>query len=408
MRRPLSLPLYLVIVIDILIVALLIYLAPRFISALNIWLQPQPPSQAGESILEARVVAVLEEGVVAEMGTERPYQMVEVEGLQGEWTGERFVLDYGRTVIAAPGTALAVGDRVMVSLLQGGDGSLRAYFVDFVRTPALLWLLGLFVLASILLSGWKGVRSMASMIFSFAVIVFFILPNILAGHNPVVVSTAGAFVILAVTLYVVYGWTLKTHAAVFGVLTALTITGLLAYTFINLTHLTGFGSEEAIFLSQQATAAIDLRGLVLSSILIGALGVLDDLVITQASAVFELYLANPSLAFAQLYRRAMRIGQDHVAATVNTLVLAYTGAALPLLLLVTQGGERFGTFINREFVTEEIVRTLVGSLGLIAAVPLTTGLACALVLHHERLGRLRPLLGPVNLDAGHGHSHHHH
>jgi uncharacterized membrane protein len=199
---------------------------------------------------------------------------------------------------------------------------------------------------------------------------------------------------------------LKTHAAVLGVLTALGITGLSAAYFIDLTHLTGFGSEEAMFLSLQADGAIDLRGLVLSGILIGALGVLDDLVITQASAVFELHLANPSLSFARLYKQSMRIGQDHVAATINTLVLAYTGAALPLLLLVSQGGERFGTFINREFVTEEVVRTLVGSLGLIAAVPLTTGLACLLVLHHERLGRLRPFLGPFNL--GDGHAHHHH
>jgi uncharacterized membrane protein len=257
------------------------------------------------------------------------------------------------------------------------------------------------------LSDWKGVRSMASMLFSFAVILFYILPNILAGENPVAISTVGAFVILAITLYVVYGWTLKTHAAVLGVLMALSLTGLLAYYFINLTHLTGFGSEEAMFLSQLSTAPIDLRGLVLSGILIGALGVLDDLVITQASAVFELHLANPSLSFARLYRQSMRIGQDHVAATINTLVLAYTGAALPLLLLVTQGGERFGTFINREFVTEEIVRTLVGSLGLIAAVPLTTGLACLLVLHHERLGRLRSLLGPISLGEGHDHHHHH-
>ena len=123
--------------------------------------------------------------------------------------------------------------------------------------------------------------------------------------------------------------------------------------------------------------------------------------------MFELHLANPSLSFRRLYRQSMRIGQDHVAATVNTLVLAYTGAALPLLLLVSQGGEQLGTFINREFVTEEIVRTLVGSLGLIAAVPITTGLACLVVLYHERLGRLRPLLGTFSLGEGHGRHHHH-
>lgn len=405
MKRSSSLPRYLILLIDLLIVAVLIYLAPGFVDALSLWLQPRPAS-SGENTVVARVVAILEEGTVAEMGAVRPYQILQVEPLSEPWSGQHFILDYGRTALSAPGVSLTVGDRVLVGLTQTADGHWQAYFVDFVRTRALIWLLGLFVLASILLSGWKGVRSMASMLFSFAVIVFFILPQILAGANPVAVSTAGAFVILAVTLYVVYGWTLKTHAAVLGVLLALGLTGGLAYLFIRLTHLTGFGSEEAMFLSQQAMGTVDLRGLVLSGILIGALGVLDDLVITQASAVFELHLANPSLPFGRLYRQSMRIGQDHVAATVNTLVLAYTGAALPLLLLVTQAGESFGTFINREFVTEEIVRTLVGSLGLIAAVPITTGLACLIALQHGRLGRLRPLLGPLTLGDGHGHHHH--
>jgi uncharacterized membrane protein len=270
----------------------------------------------------------------------------------------------------------------------------------------MLWLAGLFVVSTILLSGWKGVRSLVAMAFSFAVIMGFILPRILAGDNPVLVTTIGAFVILMTTLYVVYGWALKTHAAVLGILLALTITGTMAYYAIGFSRLTGFSSEESMFLTQQLSIVIDLRGLVLSSIIIGTLGVLDDLVITQTSAVFELHHANPELRFGSLYQRAMRVGQDHVAATVNTLVLAYTGAALPLLLLVTLAGEQFNTFINREFVAEEVVRTLVGSLGLIAAVPITTGLACLVVMHHHRLGPLRPWLGP--LSRGGGHDHHHH
>src|SRR5215213_8352575 len=141
--------------------------------------------------------------------------------------------------------------------------------------------------------------------------------------------------------------------------------------------------------------------------LIGTLGVLDDLVITQTSAVFELHGANRELRFSELFHSAMRIGQDHVAATVNTLVLAYTGAALPLLLLVSLSGEHFGTFINREFVTEEVVRTLIGSVGLMAAVPITTSIACLLALYHEQLGPLRRYLGPVSLQDGHSHHHHH-
>jgi uncharacterized membrane protein len=235
--------------------------------------------------------------------------------------------------------------------------------------------------------------------------VTYILPRILAGGDPILVSITGAFAILASTLYLVYGWTLKTHAAVLGTFIALIMTGLLAAYYVDLTRLTGFGSEEAMFLSQQQ-ATINLRGLVLGGILIGALGVLDDLVITQASVVFELHAANPAFDLRELFRRSMRIGQDHVAATVNTLVLAYAGAALPLLLLVMQSGENWVNFANREFVTEEIVRTLVGSLGLMSAVPLTTGLACLVALNHARLGPLSRFLGPATF--GHEHGHHHH
>jgi uncharacterized membrane protein len=202
----------------------------------------------------------------------------------------------------------------------------------------------------------------------------------------------------------VYGWTLKTHAAVLGTFSAQIITRLLAAFYVSLTRLTGFGSEEAMFLSQ-VQANLNLRGLVLGGILIGALGVLDDLVITQASVVFELHAANPAFDLRELFRRGMRIGQDHVAATVNTLVLAYAGAALPLLLLVTQAGENWVNFVNREFVAEEIVRTLVGSLGLMSAVPLTTGLAGLVALHHGRLGQRGHYLGPATLTTGHDHHH---
>lgn len=384
---------------------LLLFLAFRFVNFEPVTKSPLDMAEAADPV-PVQVTEIVEAGIMNEDGRAKPYQILRVQVVEGAWAGQFFEIDYGRRQVAAPGVSIRVGERLMVMLYPGPTGTTEAYFVDFIRTRSMLWLLGLFVLSSILLSGWKGVRSMLAMLLSFAVIIGYILPHILQGENPVAVSTVGAFAILGTTLYLVYGWTLKTHAAVLGTLSALLITGVLAAYFINLSHLTGFGSEEAIFLSQQSTVPIDLRGLVLSSILIGALGVLDDLVITQASAVFELHLANPTLGFSELYRRAMRIGQDHVAATVNTLVLAYTGAALPLLLLVTLGGEQLTHFINREFVTEEVVRTLVGSLGLISAVPLTTGLACLVALYHARLGRLEPYLGPIRRRGEHDHHHH--
>jgi uncharacterized membrane protein len=282
----------------------------------------------------------------------------------------------------------------MVTVGQQPDGTITGYFTDYVRSQSLLWLFGTFVVFSVAISGWKGIRSLIAMCISLIVIIYYVIPQILAGKDPVLISISGAFILMTATLYITYGWTLKTHAAVTGTLISLIVTGLLANFFVTLTRLTGFGSEDALFLIQQSQSTINMRGLVLGGMLIGALGVLDDLVITQASAVFELYFADPKQGVKKLFRSAMRIGQDHVAATVNTLVLAYAGAALPTLLLFTISGEQFAYLINFEFVTEEIVRTLVGSLGLIAAVPITTLLAGLLVTRHSRLGKLLPILDP--------------
>jgi uncharacterized membrane protein len=165
----------------------------------------------------------------------------------------------------------------------------------------------------------------------------------------------------------------------------LLITGTLAGLFVFFTRLTGSGDENALFLIQMLNTQINLRGLLLGGMIIGALGVLDDLVTTQASAVFELHHANESLGFRALFQAAMRIGQDHVAATVNTLVLAYAGAALPMLLMFSLGRSNYGFLINFEFIAEEIVRTLVGSLGLVTAVPLTTAIAILFVLRADSL-----------------------
>lgn len=369
---------------------------------------PQPPPfniGFGSDTVQARVLDILEEGTINLGDTQQDYQILLVKILEGPLSGQLVEIDYGKRQIRPPGLRLSPGDTILVTANQSQDGTINAFFTDFVRLKPLLWLLGTFAAFSLLVSGWKGARSLLGMAFSLVMITAFIIPQILNGKDPVVVSISGAFIMLAFTIYLTYGWTLKTHAAVLGTLTALILTGFLATFFINLTRLTGFSSEDALFLSQQAQIQINLRGLVLGGMLIGALGVLDDLVITQASAVMELYLANPMYQGWNLFRSAMRIGQDHVAATVNTLVLAYAGAALPTMLLFSLSGENFSYLVNLEFVAEEIVRTLVGSLGLIAAVPLTTGLAVLLAIHHRRLPKWGVLLGPLTSAAPHNHPH---
>jgi uncharacterized membrane protein len=298
---------------------------------------------------------------------------------------------------------MAVGDQVVVSISKTIDNQVNAYFVDFVRTTPILWLTIIFAAAIILISKWKGVRSLLSMAFSLYVIIAYIIPHILVGEDPLRVSIIGSAILLGVTLYLTYGWTLKTHSSVLSMILVLILTGILSAVFVYFTRLNGSGDENAMYLMQAMKTSINMRGLLLGGYIIGALGVLDDLVTTQASAVFELHHANPNFGFRDLYNSAMRIGQDHVAATVNTLVLAYAGASLPMLLLFTLARGDLTYLINFAFIAEEVVRTLVGSLGLIAAVPLTTVIAIFFAQRAESLGRWAQILGPEGSGEGHIH-----
>jgi uncharacterized membrane protein len=362
-------------------------------------------SVMGSENARARVEEIIEEGEVALGETVQRYQIARVELLEGDYKGIVMEMDYGRRQILSNNVYLSPGDQILVTIGSRPDGILTVYFTDFVRTTSIFWLVVIFIVTILLLSGWKGVRSLISMAFSLAIIIGYIIPHILAGEGALRVSITGAIVLLMVTLYLTYGWNLKTHAAVLGMVIVLLITGVLAALFVYTTRLTGSGDENALFLMQMLNTQINLRGLLLGGMIIGALGVLDDLVTTQSSAVFELHHINPSLEFGELFRSVMRIGQDHVAATVNTLILAYAGAALPMLLMFSLGRGNYGTFINFEFVAEEIVRTMVGSLGLIAAVPLTTAIAAFFALRSEMLGKWSKYLGSE--DSGQSHSHIH-
>ncbi|HSQ38826.1 MAG TPA: YibE/F family protein [Anaerolineales bacterium] len=360
-------------------------------------------SPMGTGTSRAEVTLILEEGEINLGDITQTYQLLRVKLLDGEYAGIPMEVDYGKRQIHPEGVRFDVGDVILVSLSLGPDGILNAYFADYVRTPALGWLALAFALAIIITGKWKGFRSLLGLAFSLLVIIGYIIPHILIGEDPVRVSIIGSSILLTVTLYLTYGWTLKTHASTLGMILVLVLTGTLAWFAIQLTRLTGTGDEEALFLMQMSSVTINLRGLMLGGMIIGALGVLDDLVTTQSSAVFELHATDGTLGFRELVTRAMRIGQDHVAATVNTLVLAYAGTSLPTLLMFSLNRGNYATLINFEFVAQEIVRTLVGSLGLIAAVPITTVIAAALALYSHRLGEWRHLLGPENAGGGHVH-----
>jgi len=346
----------------------------------------QPPLQqpaGSEETVQARVIEVLDQGVNEQGGVKQPYQKLRLEILEGELKGRAVVVEHGVYSLIGPESLYRAEDRVVVSRTPGPDGADVLIITDALRLDALALLSIVFVLFILLVARVQGVRSLLGLAVSLIVITQYILPLILAGHDPVLISVTGSFVQLAVTLYLIYGWTRKAHSAVAGMLLSLIVTGLLATWFMDLARLSGLGQEEALFL-QAAGAQVNLRGLLLGGIIIGALGVMDDVTISQASAVTELRAANPGLAPLEVFRRAMNIGRDHIASTVNTLVLAYVGASLPLLLLFSIYPQPFGQVLNREFIAEEVVRTLVGSLGLISAVPITTFLASVVFISRAR------------------------
>ena len=360
-------------------------------------------STYGADTVRAEVTQIIEEGQIQMGGNLQTYQVARVNILEGEYAGIPMEIDYGRRQIRSDDYLLSVGDKIIVSITKTPDNVVNAYFVDFTRTTPILWLAILFAVAIVLISQWKGIRSLLSMAFSLYIIISYIIPQILSGKDPLQVSIIGSIILLAVTLYLTYGWNLKTHSSVISMVFVLLLTGTLAGVAITFTKLSGIGDENVLFLMQNSQTQINIRGLFLGGLIIGALGVLDDLVTTQSSAVFELHHANPNFDFWGLFNSAMRIGQDHVAATVNTLVLAYAGASLPMLLLFSLGRGDYGYLINFSLIAEEVVRTLVGSLGLIAAVPVTTVIAIFFAQRAESLEKWEHVLGP----EGSGHSHHH-
>jgi uncharacterized membrane protein len=291
--------------------------------------------------------------------------------------------DAGRTVAQefaeTPSTPrLAPGDAVTVAYDRAAPPEFRYRFVDRDRGGLLLWLAVAFGVAVVALGRLKGLAALVGLAASILVLLWFVLPAVLDGRNPLAVAVVGSAAIAFLALYLAHGFTTMTTVALLGTLASLAITAGLAELFVGLAQLSGFASEEAVVV-QVGAARIDLAGIILGGVVIGALGAIDDMTVTQASAVWELRAANPSMSRRSLARSGLRIGRDHVASTVNTLALAYAGASMPVLLLLVLSGQAVATVVSGEVIATEIVRTLVGSIGLVAAVPLTTWLAAAAV-----------------------------
>lgn len=288
----------------------------------------------------------------------------------GPDTGSTFGEEYG---VGPTTPVFAPGDRVVLDYQPDVPPQFRYHYSDRQRR-GVLWVVGLgFALIVVALGRLRGLAALVGVAASVVVLLQFIVPAIIDGRSPVLVALFGSFAVAYLALYTAHGFRRMTTVALLGTLAALSLTVLLSWVALAAARLSGFASEGAFLLT--LAGQIDIGGLVLAGVVLGSMGAIDDVTVTQASAVWELKSAAPHLDWRQLFMRGIRVGRDHIAAMVNTLLLAYAGAAMPLLLFFVLSNQSLGTVVNSEIVATEVLRTLLGSIGLVAAVPLTTWLA---------------------------------
>ncbi|KUL34064.1 hypothetical protein ADL22_31275 [Streptomyces sp. NRRL F-4489] len=310
----------------------------------------------------------------------KPCEQATIKVTTGKNAGRTF------TTVVTPDALrrYTTGQDVVVSYSPKAPKELQYAVSDVDRTVPMWVLAAIFAAAVVVIGRLRGVLALVALAVSFGLLTLFILPAILQGSDPLLVAVVGGSAIMLVALYLCHGLTARTSVAVLGTLASLLLIGLLGSVFTGWALLTG-NTDDTTGLVHGLYPDIEIRGLLLAGIIIGSLGVLDDVTVTQTAAVWELKEADPAAGWRTLYGAAMRIGRDHIASVVNTLVMAYAGAALPLLLLFSIARSSVGTVATSEVVAEEIVRTLVGSIGLVASVPVTTLLA-ALVVSADRPG----------------------
>lgn len=322
-------------------------------------------------VVKAEVVEVLsqtEEDILG-MGIENVSQTIKVKILEGDKSGEMVIIenDY---------ISLKKGQKFFLYHSVDGLDGREIYSVrDIDRHTVIVFFVSLFVIVVLFFSGKQGLRSLLGLVGSFFVILYILIPSLLKGYPPVFTSVLVATIILFLAIYLTHGFNRVSTVAFTGTVLSVILTGILAYVGVTLAHFTGMVSEEAFYLNLNTRGTLDLTGLLLGGIMIGVLGVLDDIAVTQSAVVRELYNSASHLSQKEVYKRALGVGKEHVGALVNTLALAYTGASLPLLLLFSSGDSSVSSIINQEIFATEIVRTTAGSIGLILSVPITTLLA---------------------------------
>ncbi len=361
-------------------------------------LLPQPTQSITPDLFyTGSVVKILSEKTEDNLGIARASawsQMVRIQILDGPSKGKEIELQYGGLTTDKK---LITGEKLILLAPNGTEDPERFYIFERYRLNTLYWLGTLFVVVTIFFARWKGLTSLLGLGVSIGVLGFYVVPKILEGQNPLVVTIIGSFFIATTALYLAHGFTRRTTVALASTLITILIAIALSTSFVYLTNLTGVGSEEAFYLQTSPIQGINLKGLLLGGIIIGALGVLDDITTGQAAAVDEIFKANPAMTRRELISRSLSVGREHITSLVNTLALAYAGASFPTLLLFIIYQRPFWVVLNTESISEEIVRTLVGSIALMCAVPITTALAA-----HFLTGKGR---STSSKETTHSHSH---
>jgi uncharacterized membrane protein len=360
-----------------------------------VWLWPQQGIEASDQAplpqLEGTVAEVHQEACPAPMADEVNgcgTATVLLSGSERADGAEQVVVDLPN----GPGAPrVAPGDDVVLIESATPDGVMHA-IVDRQRSTPLLVLTLAFVLAVVAFGRWRGVTALAGLGVTFGVLLLFVVPAILAGEPPLLVAIVGSATIMLTVLYLTHGVTASTTVAVLGTLASLTLTGLISALTVSGLALTGITDDLAT--SVVTTYGVNMEGLLLAGIVIGALGVLDDVTVTQAATVDELAKADPSLGAGALYRAGARVGRAHIASVINTIILAYAGSSLPLLILILAGGSSPGDVVATQVVAQEIARSAVATIGLVAAVPLTTALAAVVARGRAVRGEVAPAPRP--------------
>lgn len=330
--------------------------------------------QDSEGSFRAVVTEIIQQEEKAlEDGSKIIQQNVRLKGTSGDWEDKEVVFNGVSDIIVTKSSIYKKGDKVIVNYFKNPDGENNYYISDFVRTGGLYFLAIVFILAIILVSKWKGIAALISLALSFFIIMKVILPMISDGYNPLFIAILGSFFILFFIIYITEGFNRKSHYAIFSIAICLVITAVLSYIFTRITQLSGMAQEEVLFLVA-AGKNISFQGLLLAGIVIGTLGVLDDIVVSQIEAISQIKKANSNIGKRELLAMANKIGSSHLGAITNTLFLAYAGASLPLLMLFNMGEgsfTAFGQIINNEMIATEVVRTLIGVVGLTLSIPIT-------------------------------------